>query len=162
MIHKLYISSQSFVIAGIILLTFLCANFQSSEIQVYPNLQVIVNKEIGVSQLTKSQFEKIIHGEQLRWPNVNKSIYLVFIETGQPINVDMCDKMFNFTTREFNKFWIKLEFEGKLTNSPEHFYYEEEVIKFVARTPEAIGVISSETKSDLVKTITITENQVNP
>jgi hypothetical protein len=158
MTEKINIQPRSVILLGVILLALLCFNFKSSELQIYPSLQVVVNKDVGVSELTISEFEKIIHGEQFRWPNEKKSIFLAFIEPTQPIGIEICSEMFNMTTREFNRFWTKLMFEGKLLNSPEHFYYEEEVINFVSRTPGAIGIISSGTKSDLVKTVTITND----
>ena len=62
------------------------------------------------------------------------------MKTSTPIGTYTCNKLYNMTGNELNKYFLALVFQGKV-KAPTFFNSANELEAFVAQTPGAIGVL---------------------
>ncbi|MCB9251998.1 MAG: hypothetical protein H6605_05995 [Flavobacteriales bacterium] len=119
----------------------------------YNGLVVITHSQTSVGQLKKSVFEKMIFGEKQTWPN-GKAVFIGLCKPTNPTGIQVAKDIFDMSANEFNKYWLGLVFEGKC-KAPALFSDEDDLINFIANTPNSIGVISESSYKTKVKRITI-------
>lgn len=102
-------------------------------------LTIIGNPQSVPSEMNLNQLKSILKGEKLRWDD-GSSIKIALMKTNTPIGTNTCKKIFNMSGNELNKYFLALVFQGKV-KAPTFFNSEEELEKYVAQTPGAIGVM---------------------
>ena len=116
------------------------------------NVVVVVNKGVIESSLTVHQLKKIILGKTKRWAN-DKKIKVALLTKGE-------------THKAFLKIYIKKKpstFARLMKKKaftlkafpPAEFNDEKSIIKYVSKTKNSIGYVSSSAKTNKVKVISI-------
>lgn len=136
-----------------LLFYFILGYFQPSSVQAQElELTIIGNPETAPSELNLSQLRSVLRGEKLRWED-GSSVKIALMKTNTPIGTSTSEKIFNMSGNELNKYFLALVFQGKV-KAPNFFNSTEELEKYVARTPGAIGVTHNATE-DQTKIILI-------
>lgn len=132
---------------------FTFAIFQSSSVMAQDlALTIIGNPASAPSELNMTQLRSVLKGERLRWED-GSSIKIALMKTNTPIGTSTCKKIYNMSGNELNKYFLALVFQGKV-KAPAFFNSVDELERYVAQTPGAIGV-SQNTSDDLLKIILI-------
>ena len=104
------------------------------------NLVIVVgNQESVPSEMDMNQLKSVLKGEKLRW-NDGSKVSIALMKTNTPIGSSTCQKVFNMTANELNKYFLALVFQGKITR-PAFFNSVNELEAYIAQTPGAIGVL---------------------
>ena len=91
------------------------------------------------SEIDMNQLKSVLKGEKLRW-NDGSKVSIALMKTSTPIGTYTCNKLYNMTGNELNKYFLALVFQGKV-KAPTFFNSANELEAFVAQTPGAIGVL---------------------
>lgn len=102
-------------------------------------LIIVGNAATVPSELDMNQLKSILKGEKLRW-NDGSKVSLALMKTSTPVGTETCEKLYNMTANELNKYFLALVFQGKV-NAPTFFNSTSELEAYVAGTPGAIGVM---------------------
>ncbi|MED5465092.1 MAG: hypothetical protein VX699_10585 [Myxococcota bacterium] len=113
---------------------------------------VIVKTGHSTKQLPRKRLKKLLLGKSKKWPSGEKVILAVL--THGPTHENFIKKHARKTPKQFTNYWRKLVFSGK-GKMPKSFSSEEELIKFVARTPGALGYVDSATRRDGVTALPV-------
>jgi len=115
-------------------------------------LTIIGNTESVPDELTMNQLKSILRGEKLRWDD-GKGIKIALMKTNTPVGTGTCEKIYDMTGNELNKYFLALVFQGKV-KAPTFFNSVNELESYVSQTPGAIGVSHNST-TDLIKIVSI-------
>ena len=115
-------------------------------------LIIVGNAESVPSEMDMNQLKSIFKGEQLRW-NDGSKVSIALMKTNTPIGSSTCEKVYNMTANELNKYFLALVFQGKITR-PTFFNSVIELETYVAHTRGAIGVLQK-TNDSLSKIILV-------
>lgn len=110
-------------------------------------LTVIGNRGSVPQQLDMTQLRSILKGEKLRWDN-GVAVKIALMKTSTPVGSSTCQKIYNMSPNELNKYFLALVFQGKV-NAPKFFTSESELKSYVAATPGAIGVSQDASEGEL-------------
>ncbi len=102
-------------------------------------LVIIGNAASVPSEIDMNQLKSVLKGEKLRW-NDGSKVSIALMKTSTPIGAYTCNKLYNMTGNELNKYFLALVFQGKV-KAPTFFNSANELEAFVAQTPGAIGVL---------------------
>ncbi len=102
-------------------------------------LVIIGNAASVPSEIDMNQLKSVLKGEKLRW-NDGSKVSIALMKTSTPIGTYTCNKLYNMTGNELNKYFLALVFQGKV-KAPTFFNSANELEAFVAQTPGAIGVL---------------------
>jgi len=102
-------------------------------------LVIIGNAASVPSEIDMNQLKSVLKGEKLRW-NDGSKVSIALMKTSTPIGTYTCNKLYNMTGNELNKYFLALVFQGKV-KAPTFFNSANELETFVAQTPGAIGVL---------------------
>lgn len=109
---------------------------------------MIAHKDIGIESISAKEIKYVFLGK-LNKIN-DKKIIPITLKKG-PVHENFLDEYIKKNSRQFSTFWKKKLFTGK-GKPPKSFKTEEELIKYVASTPGAIGYVSAEAKiEDVIK-----------
>lgn len=115
---------------------------------------IITNQDVPVTHLDREEIKEIFMGKKISWENGDKIVFVVQQKT------DASDWFLKTYVRknayDYNVFWKKQVFTGK-GQAPQSFSSQEDLARFVARTPGAIGYVSLDTDMDSVKIIPVQE-----
>jgi hypothetical protein len=101
---------------------------------------IIVGNAASVpSEMDMNQLKSVLKGEKLRW-NDGSRVSLALMKTSTPVGTETCEKLYNMTANELNKYFLALVFQGKV-KAPTFFNSTNELEAYVAETPGAIGVM---------------------
>ena len=115
-------------------------------------LTVIGNMESVPDELEMSLLKSVFLGEKQRWDD-GVSVKIALMKTTTKVGEATCNKVFNLTGNELNKYFLALVFQGKV-KAPTFFNSMTELQNYVAETPGAIGVIQGAVDSQ-IKIITV-------
>lgn len=136
--------------AGIFLLlaVFLCPDMTKAEVV------IIVNPSVAVSGISKNELKEIFTGKQVTWDDGQavKPALLTKGEAHEEFIRDFVGK----TTNQFTTYWRKMIFTGQGIQ-PRTFETSPEVIDYIAKTPGAIGYVSSSDLSTGTKALPVSE-----
>lgn len=104
------------------------------------SLMVIGNQKGVPAMLKQSELRSILMGERQRWRNGYK-IKVALMRTNTIAGRSTCERLYNMSEDEANKFWLGQTFQGK-GNVPKLFNTLEELMAYVAENPGAIGVVN--------------------
>jgi F0F1-type ATP synthase beta subunit len=116
------------------------------------SLSIVGNLESVPDEMNMSLLKSVLMGEKQRWDD-GRSIKIALMKTNTPVGKSTCDKIYDMTGNELNKYFLALVFQGKV-KAPTFFNSIDELERYIAQTPGAIGV-SQQTKADQVKIIII-------
>ena len=133
-----------FVVMGILALT--CSWGMAA------GFDVIVNKSVPETELSRSELQSIFLGEKVRWSN-RKYIKISVIENS-PAQAEFLRSIVGKTTAQFDQHWMRLMSTGRGLLPPS-FSDEQQLVDFVAKQPTAIGIISTGRAYGSVKVITV-------
>ena len=113
-------------------------------------LIIVGNEESVPSEMDMKQLKSVLKGEKLRW-NDGSKVSIALMKTNTPIGSSTCEKVYNMTAHELNKYFLALVFQGKITR-PTFFNSVNELEAYVAQTPGAIGVLQkiNDTSSKII------------
>lgn len=101
-------------------------------------LTIVGNAENVPDELNMRQLKSVLRGEKLRWDS-GASIKIALMKTNTPIGTHTCEKIYDMTGNELNKYFLALVFQGKV-KAPNFFNSISELENYVSQTPGAIGV----------------------
>ena len=113
---------------------------------------VVVNKNVEESSLTTDQFKKIVLGKTKRWKNGKKIKVAILIE-GETYEAFLKNYI-KKSSGAFTRYMKKKAFSLKSLPTKE-FKDEKNLIKYIAKTKDSIGYVSSSAKTSKVKIISI-------
>ena len=108
-------------------------------------LTIVGNAENVPDELNMMQLKSVLRGEKLRWDS-GASIKIALMKTNTPIGKSTCEKIYDMTGNELNKYFLALVFQGKV-KAPTFFNSISELENYVSQTPGAIGVSQKTTDS---------------
>lgn len=114
------------------------------------DIAVIVNKNVDEADFTKSKLQDIYSLNKRYWSDGTK-IQVVDIK-GESETKNKFYQLLGMPFDKVQKMWIRKLFSGKAL-PPKTFSDEKEVLEHVAKTPGAIGYVSSDKVDDSVKKI---------
>jgi ABC-type phosphate transport system substrate-binding protein len=128
----------------IILLLFgwLLAPASSLGQSVWGELTIIGNKT-GVSQMKAQEARNVFRARNTNWSN-KIAVSIALPSAKSSISETTARVIYGTKPASVQKFWLSIVFQGRA--SPPYFFdSDQELIKFVQKTPGAIGVVSSST-----------------
>jgi F0F1-type ATP synthase beta subunit len=121
-------------------------------------LTIIGNTKSVPSEMDMNQLKAVLKGERLRWDDGSK-VVVALMKTSTPVGTNTCDRIFNMTGNQLNKYFLAMVFQGKI-NRPNLFNSEDELETFVAQTPGAIGVIQNTNDTQLITVMVDGKKQI--
>lgn len=101
---------------------------------------VVIGNAVSVpSDMDMNQLKSVLKGEKLRW-NDGSIVSIALMKTSTTIGSNTCNKIYNMTGNELNKYFLALVFQGKV-KAPTFFNSVDDLEAYVAQTPGAIGVL---------------------
>ena len=110
-------------------------------------LTVIGDVQSVPSEMDMNQLRAILKGEKMRWEDGSR-VKIALMKTNTPIGSGTCEKVYNMTGNELNKYFLALVFQGKV-KAPSFFNSISDLENYVAQTPGAIGVSQNTTDNQL-------------
>lgn len=113
---------------------------------------LICHPTVPIETLSMRDVQKIYRGLRTRW-NDEKRIFLV-ISKDREVSDIFIREYIGKSSSQFITYWKKRVFSGK-SLMPKMAKTEEDVIRYVAQTPWALGYVSASHKLNNVKTISV-------
>ena len=108
-------------------------------------LSIIGNMESVADEMDMDQLKLALRGEKQRWDD-GTSIKIALMKTSTPVGKRTCEKIYDMSGNELNKYFLALVFQGKV-KAPSFFNSISELESYVSSTPGAIGVSQSSAES---------------
>ena len=99
---------------------------------------VVVNKNLGISNISSSDLEAVFTGKKIFWDSGEKVVFAVFDDPD--LQSSFFKQHVHKTPSQFNSYWKKMVFTGK-ANMPEYLKTSDEVMSFVSSHPGGISFI---------------------
>ena len=112
---------------------------------------VIANEDVSADTIAKRELQKIFLGRSTQFGG--QKLIVVTLGNGSSHEAFTQDYL-QMTPQQFTNHWRKIVFSGT-GKEPRAFDSESELVAFVARTPGAIGYVSSGTGHSGVKTLKV-------
>jgi len=116
------------------------------------NVVVIANKSVTENSLSKAELQAIFLGEKVKWEN-RRNIRIAVLENG-PGYKDFLQTIVGKTPSQFDQHWQRMASTGRAALPP-YFTDVQLLIEYVAKQPNAIGVVPSGQENSSVKIISI-------
>ena len=108
---------------------------------------LIGNKNVAAEKLDAATVKSIFLGKKVAWDGAGRITLAVL--KGGPVAEEYFKSAVEMTASAFNNHWRRLAMTGGGT-APKSFEKEEDLRKFVAETPGAVGFIDSANADDSV------------
>lgn len=115
---------------------------------------VVVNPEREVTDLSRSELERIFRLRRQRWAD-GQRIYLLMREEGSSEKSIVLDRIYRMSGDELKRFWLAKIYRGELASFPKTLGSGQAVISFVARAKNAIGFVDAREVDDSVRVVRI-------
>ena len=135
----------------LLIVLMICTGFVAKSQQ--PALVAVGNSADVPADMKFSELKSILMGERQRWKNGDK-ILIALMKTNTPAGKTISAKIYDMTGDELNKFWLALVFQGR-AQAPSFFNSADELEKFVAQNPGAIGILDKPADHPDIRPITI-------
>ncbi len=116
-------------------------------------LSVVSNPKGSPSQMNLSELKSVFRGENQYWSN-GQRVVLALMKASTEIGKNICERVYHLSPDEFNKYWLKIVFQGK-SDPPVFFNTVTELLDFVRQNPGAIGIIDQSQPAADVKVVLI-------
>jgi len=113
---------------------------------------IVVNKEVGVSEISSAQLRDIFIGAQSRLSDGSRAVPVIL--KGGAVHEVFLRKHVGDSPGEFRTRWLKAVFTGQGA-MPKEFTSEGAALDYVAATPGAIGYVSRVNGADSVKVLNV-------
>ena len=113
---------------------------------------LIGNKNLAAEKLDAATLKAVFLGKKVAWDGAGR-IVLAVLKAG-PVADDFLQKATEMNASTFSNHWRRLAMTGGGT-APKAFDKEEDLRKFVAETPGAIGFVDSASVDASVATLTV-------
>ncbi len=113
---------------------------------------VIGNKNVATEKLDAATTKAVFLGKKVSWDGGGR-VVLAVLKAG-PVADEFLQKATEMNAGQFNNYWRRLAMTGGGT-APKSFEKEEDLRKFVAETPGAIGFVDSANADASVATLTL-------
>jgi ABC-type phosphate transport system substrate-binding protein len=100
---------------------------------------VIANKGVAAEKLDGAALKAILLGKKVSWDGGEGRVVLAVLKSG-PVAEDFLTASAGMSVSAFNNHWRRLAMTGG-GSSPHSFESDDELLKFVAATPGAMGFI---------------------
>jgi hypothetical protein len=108
---------------------------------------LIGNKNVAAEKIDAATIKSIFLGKKVAWDGAGRITLAVL--KGGPVAEEYFKSAVEMTVSAFNNHWRRLAMTGGGT-APKSFEKEEELRKFVAETPGAVGFVDSANADDSV------------
>ena len=115
---------------------------------------IIVHPENNVSNLSRSELERIFHLRRQRWSD-GQRIYLLMQEEGSVAKDIVLRKIYHMRSDELKRFWLAKIYRGEMISFPKSFQSDESVRRFVSLVRNSIGFIDASHSQRSVKVLRI-------
>jgi ABC-type phosphate transport system substrate-binding protein len=112
---------------------------------------IIGNKNIAGEKIDSAALKSVFLGKKTAWDSAGR-VVLAVLKSG-PVADDFLKTSVDMTASSFNNYWRRLAMTGGGT-APRSFDKEEDLRKYVADTPGAIGFVDSASVDGSVSVIT--------
>lgn len=113
---------------------------------------IIANMDVPVNSLTADAVKQIFLGNKTAWENGEKIVFVVQDRTDA--GDDFLETYVKKTASQYENYWKRQVFTGK-GKAPRSFSSDQELVRFVARTPGTVGYISSGADTGKTKIISV-------
>ncbi len=113
---------------------------------------VIANKNVAAEKLDAAGLKAVLLGKKVAWDAAGR-VVLAVLKSG-PVADEFLQKAADMNASAFNNHWRRLAMTGGGT-APKTFDKEEDLRKFVAETPGAIGFVESANTDASVVVLTV-------
>ena len=113
---------------------------------------IIGNKNIAGEKLDAATLKSVFLGKKTSWDSAGGRVILAVLKNGQVAD-DFLKSSVDMTSSSFNNYWRRLAMTGGGT-APRSFDKEDDLLKYVAQTPGAIGFVDSASVDASVSIIT--------
>lgn len=114
---------------------------------------VIGNKNVAGEKVDAATLKSMLLGKKTAWDGAGGRVVLAVLKSG-PVADDFLKTAVDMSTSSFNNYWRRLAMTGGGT-APHSFEKDEDVRRYVAETPGAIGFIDSANVDASVSVITV-------
>ena len=133
---KLHISLRGLAMTGIFILLSAAS---------WGDPAVIANKNVASEKIDAAALKAILLGKKVSWDGAGGRVTLAVLKSGAVAD-QFLTAAAGMSASAFNNHWRRLAMTGG-GSSPHSFESEDELVKFVASTPGAIGFVD-EAKAD--------------
>lgn len=112
---------------------------------------LIGNKNLAAEKLDAATVKSVFLGKKVAWDGAGR-VVLAVLKTG-PVADEFLKSAVDMNASGFNNYWRRLAMTGGGT-APKSFEKEEDLRKFVAETPGAIGFVDSASADASVAVLT--------
>jgi len=102
---------------------------------------VIGNKNLSGEKIDAATLKSVFLGKKTSWDTAGGRVILAVLKSG-PVADDFLKDAVDMTSSSFNNYWRRLAMTGGGT-APHSFEKEEDLRRYVAETPGAIGFVDS-------------------
>jgi len=113
------------------------------------SIEVVVHDSLKFSEISKQQMKSIYLGLQTHWSN-GKLIKLYKLPSKHKIHHSFVKNILGIYPYQYNRRWQKLVFSG-FAVKPYEVSTEQELLKAVANTPNAIGYIENKITTEGIR-----------
>ncbi len=113
---------------------------------------IIANKNVAAEKLDAAGLKAVLLGKKVSWDGAGR-VVLAVLKSG-PVADEFLQKAADMNAGAFNNHWRRLAMTGGGT-APKTFEKEDELRKFVAETPGAIGFVDSASADASVAVLTV-------
>ena len=113
---------------------------------------IIANKNVAGEKLDAATLKAVFLGKKIAWDKAGR-VTLAVLKAG-PVAEEFLKGAAEMSVSAFNNHWRRLAMTGGGT-APKSFEKEDELRKFVAETPGAIGFVDSATADASVAVLTV-------
>jgi ABC-type phosphate transport system substrate-binding protein len=113
---------------------------------------VVANESVRVDTLEVVELQRIYLSKRTRWPDDTR-IVATMLKDG-PVHRSFVEDILDRGLSKFATYWKQIVFTGQGV-PPKSFGSEEELLDYVARTPGAIGYISTRPRAEGVHIVAL-------
>jgi len=139
-------------IFGIMIVFFIGLSCMSSVYAQEVSLVIVGNIESVPDEMDMNLLKSVLLGEKQRWDD-GKRIKIALMKTNTPVGKSTCNKIYDMTGNELNKYFLALVFQGKV-KAPTFFNSRDALEQYIAQTPGAIGVTEN-VSGNQIKTVIV-------
>ena len=100
---------------------------------------VVVGNDIGIKSASIKHLRSIFRGKYSSWNN--KQTVIIVLPSKKNISIaEISSYIYETSTTGMQKFWLSQVFQGR-SNPPVFLDTDEEIIRYVAKNPGAIGIV---------------------
>jgi ABC-type phosphate transport system substrate-binding protein len=115
-------------------------------------IDVIVNKTNGVSDLPITEVRKLFLGDKSTWPN-GKRVTVVMLAPGSPERGAVLREIYKMTEGDYAKYFLQAAFTGRVQAPPKDASPPAQAKQLVVENPGAVAYLKSEDVDDSVKVV---------